>query len=235
MNYSEGQYYVSEIFQSIQGEGNYSGVNSLFIRFQFCNLTCSWCDTKYSWNENSGKYSLYNSESLKNIIKESKSKHIIFTGGEPLLHKLDDLIVDGKKIHVETNGTIIPTEPLKLQMGSTLISRQAMNHTKIKNFNFVVSPKLSNSRQKINEESISYWSQQDNCIFKFIVQVKEDIEEVVQFLKIHNIDNQKVYIGLEGYNLQSQLQPDLVDEIVNQGFNFSPRLHIMLWGIQRGK
>ena len=58
---------------------------------------------------------------------------------------------------------------------------------------------------------------------------------MVQFLKIHNIDNQKVYIGLEGYNLQSQLQPDLVDEIVNQGFNFSPRLHIMLWGIQRGK
>lgn len=235
MNSTKGLYYVSEIFQSIQGEGNYAGANSLFIRFQFCNLTCSWCDTKYSWNENSGKYSLYDSESLKNIIKESKSHHVIFTGGEPLLHKLDDLIVEGKKFHVETNGTIIPTEALKLQMGSTLLSREPMDLELIKNFNFVVSPKLSNSRQKVNEESILYLSQLDNGIFKFIVQVKEDLDEVVQFLKKYNIDNQKVYIGLEGYNLQSQLQPQLVDEIVKLGFNFSPRLHIILWGIQRGK
>lgn len=235
MHPNVGQYYVSEIFQSIQGEGNFAGVNSLFIRFQFCNLTCSWCDTKYSWNENSGKYSIYSTDDLKKIIAEAPSHHIILTGGEPLLQKLDNLVVSGKKFHVETNGAVIPTEAINVQVGSKTLQRQAMEQLAIENFNFVVSPKLSNSRQNINAQAIHYWAKQNNCIFKFIVQTKDDIEEVSKFITTFNINKLKVYLGLEGYNLQSQLRPELVDEIVQKGFNFSPRLHILLWGIQRGK
>jgi organic radical activating enzyme len=232
---NETTFYISEIFQSIQGEGNFVGINSLFIRLQFCNLTCTWCDTRYTWNDKSGKYEEKSIEEIKNIIAKHSSYHIIFTGGEPLIHQLDDLIVPGKKFHVETNGTIIPTEPYEVKIGEKKLTRKAMKADSIKDFNFVVSPKLSNSRQKLNIESINYWSEQNNCIFKFIVQVKDDLNEVISFIEKFEINKKNVYIGLEGHSLQSQLQPLLVDEIIASGFNFSPRLHIMLWGNERGK
>src|SRR5580658_4265810 len=49
MQTAEGQIPVSEIFFSIQGEGPYSGAPSIFLRTYRCNLSCTWCDTKYSW------------------------------------------------------------------------------------------------------------------------------------------------------------------------------------------
>ncbi|MDP2338212.1 MAG: 7-carboxy-7-deazaguanine synthase QueE, partial [Bacteroidota bacterium] len=55
----QNTYYISEYFQSIQGEGNYTGANSFFIRFQHCNLRCTWCDTKYTWNKHSGAHQLF--------------------------------------------------------------------------------------------------------------------------------------------------------------------------------
>jgi hypothetical protein len=54
-------------------------------------------------------------------------------------------------------------------------------------------------------------------------------------LKTFNIAGNKVYVGLEGQNLESQLKPALVDEIIRRGLNFSPRLQVMLWGARRGK
>ena len=236
MTINDTTYFVSEIFESIQGEGNYAGVYSLFIRFQFCNLTCNWCDTKYTWAEKSGTYKEYTANELKNIIAKSNAHHIIFTGGEPSLFRLDQLVVDGKMFHVETNATIIPTEALSIDLkDKTKIIRASMLAEVINNFNWVVSPKLSNSRQKANESAIKYWADFKNCIFKFIAKSAFDIDEIEQVINLFNIDKRKVYIGLEGFTLQSQLQPELVDEIIKHGYNYSPRLHIVLWGTTRGK
>jgi 7-carboxy-7-deazaguanine synthase len=229
-------YFVSEYFESIQGEGNYSGVNSLFLRFHFCNLTCGWCDTKYTWFADSGKFEPYTSEQLKQLISSHSSPHVILTGGEPTLYKLDDLVVPGKKYHVETNGAYIPTEPLDVILANqNRFLRGAMDEAIINQFNWVISPKLSNSQQEINERSIHFWSQKNYCIFKFITRNETDLDEVQTLLSRFNIDPTKVYIGLEGQTLQSQLKPDLVNEIVRRGFNFSPRLHVILWGAKRRK
>ena len=97
MNVANGEFYVNEIFRSIQGEGNYAGVNSLFIRFQFCQLTCNWCDSKYTWYEKSGSFKQYSRDDLIQIIRQTPCHHIIFTGGEPSLYRLDWLYVEGKK------------------------------------------------------------------------------------------------------------------------------------------
>jgi organic radical activating enzyme len=228
-------YYLSEYFQSIQGEGNYSGVNSLFIRFHYCNLTCTWCDTKYSWLGKPNDEKVYTSNDIKDIITASPSHHIIFTGGEPTLYSLDKLMVPGKKFHVETNGTYIPTEPLEIKFKDARLAREGMEQSIIEQFNWVVSPKLSNARQEINERSLQYWAKADFCIFKFIIRSISDMEETESIIQQFSIPRDKVYIGLEGQTLESQLRKDLVEEIIRYGYHFSPRLHVLLWGNLRGK
>jgi organic radical activating enzyme len=231
-----GDFYVSEIFRSIQGEGNYTGVNSLFIRFQFCQLTCNWCDTKYTWYEKSGTFKPYPRQELLKIIDQSPCYHIIFTGGEPTLYRLDMLYLSYKHFHVETNGNIIPIQPLKLTLADgTQIEREAMDARIIEKFNWVVSPKLKNSYQNIDKESLSYWATQPHAIFKFIIRSADDFEEIAYWQNECRLPQNKIYIGLEGISLHSQLQPELVDLIIEKGYHFSPRLHIMLWGNKRGK
>ena len=233
---SNSTYYVSEIFESIQGEGNYTGVYALFIRFHFCNLSCNWCDTKYTWLEKSGNFKLYEAVELKKIIAVAKPYHIIFTGGEPTLYRLDQLVVDDKKFHVETNGTFIPSEKLEIALkDETHIQRDAMDFEIIKKFNWVVSPKLGNSYQTFDQSKFSYWPNHNFSIFKFIIRSDIDLDEVDQFVVTHKIEKRNVYIGLEGISLHSQLQPKLVDEIIKRAYNYSPRLHVMLWGNEKGR
>ena len=105
-----------EKFHSLQGEGFHSGKSAFFIRLAGCNVGCSWCDTKQSWDQE--KYPLI---SIKKIIDEIKSARekgasfLVITGGEPLNHNLDNLCNAIKKdtskekqppvkIHVETSG-----------------------------------------------------------------------------------------------------------------------------------
>ncbi len=110
-----------------------------------------------------------------------------------------------------------------------------MDEEIIKHFNWVVSPKLSNARQKLDEQSLAWWVAKPFCIFKFVVRNTSDLDEVEEVVNRFRINKLKVYIGLEGQTLESQLQPTLVDEIISRGYNFSPRLHVMLWGAKRGK
>jgi 7-carboxy-7-deazaguanine synthase len=230
------KFYVTEYFESIQGEGNYAGTNSLFIRFHFCNLTCCWCDTKYTWLKKSGKYKEFTRDELTGLIKNNIARHIVFTGGEPALYKLDELVCDSKKYHVESSGVLIPTEPLNITLSDgTNFERDAMNEDIIKHFNWVISPKLSNSRQKIDNGYIRYWNEKEYCVFKFVIRNEKDLAEVNEVTGEYDISKQKVYICLEGTTIESQLRPALADKIMEYGFNYSPRLQVLLWGAKRGK
>ena len=97
--------YINEIFESIQGEGPYIGVNQLFVRFSSCNLKCKYCDTDFKTN--SREYSV---SELQDIINTSKNIHSVsLTGGEPLLNIdfLKELLPKvNKRIYLETNGTL---------------------------------------------------------------------------------------------------------------------------------
>ncbi len=228
-------YFIAETFESIQGEGNCAGVNSLFIRFQYCNLSCSWCDTKFTWHKNE-KIKAVSVEKVRQIIEQSSATHVILTGGEPALYELDKLVVEGKKYHVETNGTIIPTVALDLMLRDEIrFVRSAMDEAIVKKFNWVVSPKMTNAGQEINEDAMHFFAKANWGIFKFIIQDKKDLSEIESVVKRFAINPLRVYVGLEGSTLESQLKPDLVNEIIRSGYNFSPRLHILLWGNKRKK
>lgn len=96
---------IKEIFESIQGEGRYVGVNQLFIRFTKCNLNCKYCDTDFKTDLKE-----YSVENLIKEIEKYKNIHSIsLTGGEPLLEiefLKEFLPKTNKKIYLETNGTL---------------------------------------------------------------------------------------------------------------------------------
>ena len=227
----------------MQGEGSYVGRRSLFIRFQYCNLTCTWCDTKYTWLKRSGVHQWCSATSLKEQIKKSKVKHVILTGGEPTLFDLAKLFLKDVQFHVESNGSIIPTEPMSTQLrDKTQLSRDAMEEKVIRHFNWVISPKLSNADQFINKRAIKYWanwakekSNEFLCTFKFIVRHSEDIDEVEYFIEQFQISPHIVFLTIEGTTKESQLQTQLVDEILERGFHYSPRLQVLLWNRKRKK
>lgn len=120
-------YPINEIFQTIQGEGYYSGTPSIFIRLQGCPVRCEWCDTKYTWTCNN-KDKISNKEmikkkkpdkkwsymNLKEIflllkIKKWTARHIVITGGEPCLYNLLEITTElekkGYRCQIETSGT----------------------------------------------------------------------------------------------------------------------------------
>lgn len=97
--------FIKEIFESVQGEGPYIGVNQLFIRFGKCNLNCFYCDTDFKTD-----LKVYTAETLYTIVKNYKNIHSIsLTGGEPLMETAflsEFLPLLNKPVYLETNGTL---------------------------------------------------------------------------------------------------------------------------------
>lgn len=98
---------VNEIFNSIQGESLYAGLPCTFIRLAGCNLRCSYCDTKYAYEEGDN-VAVYD---IIDRVSHYKCRLVEITGGEPLIQTetpllITRLIESGYKVLLETNGTI---------------------------------------------------------------------------------------------------------------------------------
>lgn len=117
---------INEVFESLQGEGAFTGKPSIFIRFQGCPVGCSWCDTKHTWHlsyedliskevfdkkKKSKEWCELTIAQLLNMFtsRNYKSKHIVITGGEPCMYDLTPLCEAvehaGYSCQVETSGT----------------------------------------------------------------------------------------------------------------------------------
>ena len=98
---------VMETFYSIQGEGEHSGRAAFFIRLGGCDVGCSWCDVKESWDADA--HDKVEVAALAQMALESGAEIVIVTGGEPLMHNLNDLTFHLQslrlKTHIETSGT----------------------------------------------------------------------------------------------------------------------------------
>lgn len=118
---------INEMFETIQGEGVYTGVPSIFIRLQGCPVGCPWCDTKHTWTLDDAF--LTTSEKVITKTKESEAffntdgqsilslfveqgyqaKHVVITGGEPCMYDLVEvtrlLHENGYSTQIETSGT----------------------------------------------------------------------------------------------------------------------------------
>ena len=98
---------VMEHFYTLQGEGVYQGKAAYFIRLAGCDVGCIWCDVKESWHEEG--HPLMSLDQLVEMVKQTSSEIVVITGGEPLLHDLNELTDRlknaGFRTHMETSGS----------------------------------------------------------------------------------------------------------------------------------
>ena len=96
-----------EHFYTIQGEGFHQGRAAYFIRLGGCDVGCVWCDVKESWDASAHPHRSI--EQLVWEVKQTPAQLVVITGGEPLLHNLDDLTTSlqaaGLETNIETSGS----------------------------------------------------------------------------------------------------------------------------------
>ena len=224
---------VNEIFKSIQGEGPNFGKPAIFLRTAQCNLKCVWCDTKYTWDWKNYDFQKEVKEmtidEVKDAILDLEIKHLVITGGEPLLQQDDlaDLLSFLKPdfyVEVETNCTILPNKML-----TDLIDQ------------WNVSPKTKNSENPLelceNNECYYFFANQENCFFKYVVENESDIPEIKKFVTKYNISENRVQLMTQASTKEEiSMKEKSISELAKlHNFSFSPRLHVAMWGSQRGK
>jgi 7-carboxy-7-deazaguanine synthase len=239
-----------EIFHTIQGEGVSVGTPAVFIRASRCNLHCVWCDTDHTWNFVGTPWP-HEKDVVPGYVKHRKSEvtyemapaaaatqilafhcpRTVITGGEPLLqeqafHEMIGHIRAQQPEHqfeVETNGTRIPSDSFY----------EAVNQ-------FNVSPKLGNSAMpeslRVNAKALEFFANSLKSWFKFVVTGPADLEEIKMLCTAHGIPAHRVLLMPEGRTAK-ELDSHcawLADVCRDQGFRFCDRLHIRIWGDQRG-
>ncbi|HEV2389344.1 MAG TPA: 7-carboxy-7-deazaguanine synthase QueE [Nitrososphaerales archaeon] len=225
---------ISEIFYSVQGEGVHSGTPSVFLRTYRCNLSCTWCDSKYTWqDQDKAKEGVdYTSMPTAEVLERIASygcRHLVVTGGEPLLHQrlLAPLLAGLKRlgffVEVETNGTVALSTEIEASVDC-----------------FNVSPKISNSLVeevvRIRPESLKAFVRSRKAWFKFVVCGQKDLDEIEGILSEFGVPRDRVLLMPEGIDAETILTRSrwLTEVCKKSGLRFSPRLHILLYGNKRG-
>ena len=223
-----------EIFRSVQGEGVSAGTPTVFLRLATCNLACSWCDTKYTWDWDSYDFDEQvmpmEESDLEERILGFDLPHLVITGGEPLMQQkaLGPLALSlnrrGLFCEVETNGTLAP-QPEMVDAVSQ----------------WNVSPKLGNSGNSRDRrevpEALRAFRDLETAYFKFVVVDPFDIDEVLSLSNKHDLPAERVVLMPEGTSAAAINDRGrwLAEACAEHGFRFSTRLHILLWGDQRGR
>ncbi len=224
---------IAEIFYSLQGEGILAGVPSVFVRTSGCNLRCKWCDTPYtSWRPEGEETSI---DQIVNTVARFGAAHVVVTGGEPMIApeiaSLTRILhAIGQHVTIETAGTVLATVTADLMS---------------------ISPKLANSTPFDREDG--RWAAQHNRLryqpdvlrrlmaayeyqMKFVVAEPDDLAEIDEILHETGASRSHVVLMPEGTRAEVVRERGLwLAEICKRtGFRYSPRLHIDLWGDQRG-
>ncbi len=240
---------INEMFgPTLQGEGSLIGRQCLFIRTNTCNLRCEWlnkdgtttkCDTPYTSWKPEQKKPMEISEIVTMVevmVDEYNVKYIVISGGEPFLQPgIVELVDELKKLNlhitIETNGTIFrETKADLISMSPKLMSSV---------------PKMISPEQDIhiknrvyNRHNIEKFKQYYNNIqFKFVYNSKEDLIEIINMFQIpFEIDSDDIWLMPQGITKEQLAQKsiELFDLCSEQGYNYSPRLHIDVYNDKRG-
>jgi 7-carboxy-7-deazaguanine synthase len=219
---------LSETFgPTIQGEGPHAGRLSSFVRLAGCNLTCSWCDSAYTWDWDRFDHAAeVHPTAVSDVVRtiESLPGQVIITGGEPLLQATTLALVlrelPHRRFDVETNGT----RPL---------GKSAPYWDLI-----ICSPKVIPSAdqgplaRRLDPSIVD----DRRTVFKFVVHDAADMAAVDAFASEYMLEPETVWLMPEGVTPEalSARTPVVAQWAVDRGYNFTSRLHVYAWHDTRG-
>ena len=232
-----------KIFYTIEGEGEYIGQPSVFMRLSMCNLTCkafasedspNGCDSFISWSvKNKMTFAeIFELMEHNNYVEYLRNRAIFkLTGGEPLVQQkqlirfIEAFVHKYKftpRIDFETNATILPDE--------TWVTRYCAT--------FTTSPKLTSNgdpEEKTYKPEVLRWHVDHNSGFKFVITTSEDIQEIwkkyVNDYEGINVPLQRVWFMPCCGSREEHINraPSVVEYAKAMYVNFSPRLHLLVW------
>ena len=213
----ENKYKVNEIFLSIDGEGYRTGLPVVFIRLYGCNLNCSYCDTRYSCEQQE-----YKEMSLYDILAQVLSygvPRVTLTGGEPLIHPgVKDLIVslvaNDIEVNIETNGAVDLDEFIEFKYNSKVV------------FTMDYKCKSSGMEEKMVLSNLVFLQPKD--VIKFVVSNYNEMEEMEYILEASKCKAQAYVSPVFG-----AIEPkELVQYVLDNGLNdvkVQVQLHKIIW------
>ncbi|MGI5337682.1 7-carboxy-7-deazaguanine synthase QueE [Streptomyces sp. CA-181903] len=226
--------WVAEMFaETVQGEGPSTGVPAAFIRLSRCNLTClPWCDTPYTWD--TSRFDLAR-ESHRAAVADllawalpRPEELMVISGGEPLMQQhamlplVQALTDSGKQVEIETNGTYVPSKAL-IEAGA----------------HFNVSPKLANSgmplAKRIRSRALEAFAAAPRRTFKFVACEVGDLDEIDDLVARYGLN--PVWVMPEGTTADAVIEGmrALVPGVAVRGYRLATRLHVLMWGDERGR
>lgn len=227
---------ISEIFYSLQGEGELSGVPSVFVRTSGCNLRCNWCDTPYaSWAPEGAPMSV---PEIVAAVRTHPGRHVVVTGGEPMIApeiktltaRLKEL---GYHITIETAGTVAP---------DGIVCDLASLSPKLKNS--APDARLDDAWRKKHDtlrwqpEVVRVWLAAYGYQLKFVVAQPAEVDEIEAMLAQlgGEIPRARVLLMPEGVTVEAlRAKAGWLGELCKgRGYRYAPRLHIELYGNKRG-
>ncbi len=210
---------VVEKFVSINGEGMRSGELAVFIRFQKCNLKCSYCDTAWACTEDA-VYEDMAIEAITSYIASTGVKNVTLTGGEPLLQEnLSILITEIAKlgnmyVEIETNGS------KSLTYLSRMIARPS----------FTMDYKLPSSGMEKSMDLDNFDVLTKSDTLKFVCGSIEDLDKARELIKTYGLlTNTNVYLSPVHGSLSAEKIVEYMVKHNLNGIRLQLQLHKFIW------
>lgn len=224
---------IAEIFYSIQGEGILLGVPSVFVRTSGCNLRCAWCDTPYtSWQPEGDELSI---EQIAHEVKTFNASHVVITGGEPMIAPqivslTQAIAAIGVHITIETAGTVYQQVHCDLMSISPKLANSTPWHRE--DGRWAAQHERLRYKPEVLEKLITEYRYQ----IKFVVTSPSDLAEIARIQQDLAAPAGNIVLMPEGIHRDVLCERGLwlAETCKERGYRFSPRLHVELWGNQRG-
>ena len=224
---------INEIFYSLQGEGIYAGVPSVFIRLAGCPLRCRWCDTKYAWSDSAGQK--YSTEQLRQKIKSHPGRHIVITGGEPMTNpELPEFVrsfaEDNTHITIETSGIAFVAD---LPCDLMSISPKLFNSTPAE-----TGAAARHDQMRFDLSALQKLIDNYEYQLKFVVDAPQDIDDIFECLEhLSGVNRNKVFLMPQAATADKLIEKSRMTAQIckKTGFALSARLQVLLWNNKRGR
>ncbi len=212
---------VIEQFISLDGEGPTAGELAYFVRFQQCNLRCSWCDTVYSWDD-SVPVQWKSAQQIYDEIAASGIYNVTLTGGEPLIQ--EDIIPllqllaanDQLTVHIETNGSV-----------NIAAFRQACP---AENIIYILDYKLPDSGMEEQMDLQNLQLVQQNDVYKFVIASQADLQRAVELVQQYHLSRRcQVFFSPVRELIDPLLLVDAMKEHRLNNVKLQIQLHKILW------